>query len=123
MEEDRIDPGFSSTEYMYIQFVVGVLRRRTGWTLDLPLPEYSIPGVSLNSLPLLFACFLKENPYYLKGHCHEIFDFRLFLRISFPQAPAPLGPFRICSKIRKDIRSSSCTTAWHHWWQMKKIFY
>ncbi len=43
--------------------------------------------VSLNSLPLLFACFLKENLFYLKGQCQEIFDFRLFLRIIFPQAP------------------------------------
>jgi hypothetical protein len=86
----------------------GELWLTTGWTLDFPLYISNLlwvnygggqdgPGiflcldtlfpVSLNSLPLLFACFLKEIPFYWKGQCHEIFDFRLFLRISFPQAP------------------------------------
>jgi hypothetical protein len=43
----------------------------------------------------------------LKGQCHEIFFFWFSSRISFPQALIiPLGPFRIFSKIREDIRSS-----------------
>ncbi len=106
MKDDRMDPGFSSIcfsflggdyrgqqdgpwiflYWLYIQFVVCALWRRTEWTLDFPQYILSLRS-SRNSLPLLFACFLKENPFYLKGQCHEIFDFRLFLRISFPQAP------------------------------------
>jgi hypothetical protein len=47
----------------------------------------------------------------LKGQCYEIFDFRFFSWISFPQPQSiPLGPFRIFSKIRGDIRSLRCTT-------------
>jgi len=44
----------------------------------------------------------------LKGQCHEIFDFRLFSWISFPQAL--LLTFRIFSKILVHIRRSRCTT-------------
>ncbi len=29
----------------------------------------------------------RKRPEHLKGQCHEIFDFRLFYEISFPQAP------------------------------------
>jgi hypothetical protein len=47
----------------------------------------------------------------LKGQCHEVFDFR-YLHGSDSPKPLiiPLGPFRICLKIRGDIRSSWCTT-------------
>ncbi len=38
-----------------------------------------------------------RKPHLLKGQCHEIFDFRFFSWISFPQAP--LGPFRIFRKF------------------------
>ncbi len=47
----------------------------------------------------------------LKGQCHEIFDFWFFHESVFPQPLSiPLGLFRIFSKIRKDIRSSRCST-------------
>jgi hypothetical protein len=49
----------------------------------------------------------------LKGQCHEIFCFRFFSWITFPQAPdtvITLGSFRIFSKIRGDIRKLRCTT-------------
>ncbi len=48
----------------------------------------------------------------LKGQCHENFDFRFFLEISFPQAPLsiPLGPFQIFFENFGDIRSSRCNT-------------
>ncbi len=41
----------------------------------------------------------------LKGHCHEIFDFRVFSYISFPQIPK--SPIRAFSNF---FRSSRCTT-------------
>ncbi len=57
----------------------------------------------------------------LKGQCHKIFCFLFFSWINFPQPQSiPLGPFRIFSKIRGDIRSSRLTT--NGKWQMKKIF-
>ncbi len=49
--------------------------------------------------------------HYLKGRCHKIFAFRFF---HAPVSPKPLsiqlGLFRIWLKIRRDIRSSRCTT-------------
>jgi hypothetical protein len=48
---------------------------------------------------------------FIKGQCHEIFDFRCFLWISFPQAPEyTIRAVLNFSKIRGDIRSSRCTT-------------
>jgi hypothetical protein len=48
---------------------------------------------------------------YLKGQCHEIFDYWFFHEsVSHKPLSIPLGPFRIFSKIRGDIRSSRCTT-------------
>jgi hypothetical protein len=48
---------------------------------------------------------------FLKGQCHEIFDFWFFSSISFPQAyeytSTAISNF---SKIRGDIRGSRCTT-------------
>ncbi len=43
---------------------------------------------------------------FLKGVWHEIFDFRIFFRKSVSPGPLsiPLGPFRIFSKTRRDIR-------------------
>ncbi len=102
IEDDRMDPGFSSTEYIsnllwvnygegqdgpwiflywiYIQFVVGELWRRTGWTLDFLLPGYSLSGfIELSTTAL--------RSVLLKGTMPRVFDFRIFLRISFPQAP------------------------------------
>ncbi len=47
----------------------------------------------------------------LKGQCHEIFCFWFFYESVTPQPQSiPLGPFRIFSKIRGDIRSSRLTT-------------
>ncbi len=60
---------------------------------------------SSDSDPLLF-----ELPH-LKGQCHEIFCFRFFLWITFPQAPD--NNIRIISNFFKnsgDIRKSRCTT-------------
>ncbi len=56
---------------------------------------------------------IKNKEALLKGQCHEIFCFRLFPWITFPQAPdtvITLGSFWIFSKIRGDIRKSRCTT-------------
>jgi hypothetical protein len=47
----------------------------------------------------------------LKGQCHEIFCFWFFYESVSPQPQSvPLGPFRIVSNIRGDIRKSRCTT-------------
>ncbi len=47
----------------------------------------------------------------LKGQCHEIFDFSFFYESVSPKPLSlPLWSFRIFSKIRRDIRSSRCTT-------------
>jgi hypothetical protein len=47
----------------------------------------------------------------LKGECHKIFDYRFFQASVSPNPLSiPLGPFRILSKIRGDIRSSRSTT-------------
>ncbi len=47
----------------------------------------------------------------LKGQCHEIFCFWFFYESDSPHPQIiPLGPFRIFSKIRGDIRKSWCTT-------------
>ncbi len=57
--------------------------------------------VALN-MSTSFQCW--EQPYW---------GFKFFSWISFPQAPeycTPLGPFRIFTKIRGDIRSSKFTT-------------
>ncbi len=46
-----------------------------------------------------------------KGTVPRDFRLQVFLRISFPQPlRIPIGPFRIFSKIRGDIRSSRCIT-------------
>ncbi len=48
----------------------------------------------------------------LKGQCHDIFDFWFFYESGSPNPlSVPLGPYRIFSKIRRNIRSSRCTTA------------
>jgi hypothetical protein len=47
----------------------------------------------------------------LKGQCHEISDFWFFHESVSPKPLSiPIGSFRIFSKIRGDIRSSTCTT-------------
>jgi hypothetical protein len=47
----------------------------------------------------------------LKGKCHEIFASGFFHESVSPQPQSiPLGPFRIFSKIRRDIRKQRCTT-------------
>ncbi len=49
--------------------------------------------------------------WYLKGQCHEIFCFWFFHESVSPQLQnIPFRPFRIFSKIRRDIRESRCTT-------------
>jgi hypothetical protein len=54
----------------------------------------------------------KLNSTFLKGQCHEIFDFRFFHESVSPKPlRLPLGPFNIfLSKISRDICSSRCTT-------------
>jgi hypothetical protein len=49
---------------------------------------------------------------FLKGQCHEIFDYRFFFHESVSPKPLriPFRSFRIFSKTRGDIRSSRCTT-------------
>ncbi len=61
-------------------------------------------------VPVCFCYFVERSKpsKNLKGQCHEIFCFWFFSWVSFP--PIPLGPFRIFSKIRGDIRKSRCTT-------------
>ncbi len=57
--------------------------------------------------------FMELTQYiYLKGQCHEIFCFRFFSWIIFPQAPKKniRFTFRNLSKIRGDIGNSRCTT-------------
>ncbi len=49
---------------------------------------------------------------HLKGQCHEIFCFWFFSSSVSPQPQSiPSGPFRIFSKIRRDILSSRLTTS------------
>jgi hypothetical protein len=44
--------------------------------------------------------------FLLKGQCHEIFDFRFFHEsVSSHPQNNPLGPVRIFSQIRGDIRN------------------
>jgi hypothetical protein len=55
-------------------------------------------------------CSLQIHPgaveFTLKGQCHEIFCFWFFYESVSPKPLSiPLGPFRIFSKIRGDIRS------------------
>ncbi len=49
-----------------------------------------------------------------QGHCHEIFDFRVFSCVSFPQVPK--YPIRAVSNF---CRSSRCTTGK---WKKVSIF-
>ncbi len=51
-----MDPGFSSNEYIPNLLWVNYGQDRTGWTLDLPLPGYSLSGfieLSTTALRLL----------------------------------------------------------------------
>ncbi len=60
---------------------------------------------------LLFHVHQLKCQQYLKRQCHEIFCFRFFSWIIFPQALE--NNFRIISnffEIRGDIRKSRCTT-------------
>jgi hypothetical protein len=57
------------------------------------------------------SAFMKER-IQLKGQCHEIFCFWFFYGTVSPQPQRiPLGPFRIFSKIRGDIRKSTTPAA------------
>jgi hypothetical protein len=50
-------------------------------------------------------------PVKLKGQCHDIFASGFFHESVSPQPQSKAeGPFRICLKIRGDIRKSKCTT-------------
>ena len=51
--------------------------------------------------------FLDWSKYNLKGQCHEIFDFRFFSWISFPQAPEYLA--RAVSNLFKNLPQVSLT--------------
>ncbi len=72
-----------------------------------PPPSSSLPASSWR-VQSFSTWAAKSKSKNATGQSHEIFTFRFFLRISFPQAPeCPLGPFQIFSKIRWDIHSSS----------------
>ncbi len=61
--------------------------------------------------PPLEHRFIFYTAHVLKGQCHEIFCFRFFSWITFPQAPD--NNTRVISnfsKIQGDIRKSMCTT-------------
>ncbi len=51
------------------------------------------------------------NGTSLNGQCLEIFSFFFHKSVSPQLQSIPLGPFRIFSKIREDIRKSRCTTS------------
>ncbi len=80
-------------------------------------------------LRLIFAIFyfytgLVGAKNYLKGQCHEIFDFRFFSRISFPQVPeytirAVLNFFE---NSRRFLQLKVCHRWRWHRWHMPKIF-
>jgi hypothetical protein len=59
-----------------------------------------------------------------KGQCHEIFDFCVFSRISFPQAPE--YTIRVVLNFFENPRRYSqlkvCHRCQRHRWQMQKIF-
>jgi hypothetical protein len=57
-------------------------------------------------VPTEFTMF-ERHSQALKVQCHEIFCFWFFYESVSPQPQSiPLGPFRIFSKIRGDIRKS-----------------
>ncbi len=64
------------------------------------------------------------NNVYLKGQCHEIFDFCFFSWISFPQAPEytnrAISNFFENSRRYKQLKVHH-RCRWHRW-QMAKIF-
>ncbi len=56
---------------------------------------------------------------YLKGQYYEIFDFRYFSLISFPQDPEDI--IKAISNLFENVRRYSQLKV-HHRWQMEKIF-
>ncbi len=55
--------------------------------------------------------YIKKRGKALKGQCHKILDFWFFYESVSPKPLSiPLAQFRIFSKIRRNIRSSRCTT-------------
>ncbi len=92
-------------------------QNRVDWRLRGCTAGYSdfnnLMGFTSKKLPynILYNVF-KKFFNRLKGQCHEIFCFRFFSWIIFPQAPEiTLGSFWIFLKIRREIRKSRCTTA------------
>ncbi len=70
------------------------------------------------SYHILFCCL----PSYLKGQCHEIFASDFFLESISPKPLIiPLGPFRIFSKFRGDIRSSRFGKKWKKTFKQKNF--
>jgi hypothetical protein len=96
----------------------------TGNTCIQQIYVYSVHHIhspSWNSSPLNTCFFFIIVVLFFCNH--EIFDFRFFYESVSPKPLSiPLGPFRIFSKIRGDIRSSRCTTfvVNNARWQMKK---
>ena len=56
---------------------------------------------------------------YLKGQCHEVFCFRFYSWITFPQAPEYI--IRVVSNFFENSRRNSQLKVCHRW-QMQKIF-
>ncbi len=62
---------------------------------------------------------------WLKGQCHEIFDFCFFSLIRFPQAPE-YTIMVVSNFFENSLRYSQlkvCHRCQRHRWQMQKIFY
>jgi hypothetical protein len=76
----------------------------------------------VQNVPVFNMSKLSIRPSYLKGQCHEIFDFWFFSSISFPQAPE--YTIRAVSKFFENSRRYSQLKVCHRcrWWQMQKIF-
>jgi hypothetical protein len=82
--------------------------------MPLTFPEEGLFRVVLTkALHVWFNYFLPTfalQDKFLKGQCHEIFDFRFFHESGSPKSLSiPYVAFQIFSKIRGDICSSRCT--------------
>ncbi len=64
---------------------------------------------------ILHVAFIATNvnrsEHYLKGQCHDIFDFRFPTRISFPQAPD--YSIRAVSKLIHEQKKPKQKVSWH----------
>ncbi len=99
------DPNWFGYPGSQFGFLLGMrirslIQKQGNWPTLINKPDFQ-EGLRTNADP----------QHSLKGQCHEIFCIWFFSWISFPKPLSiPLGPFRIFSKIRGDIRSSRLTT-------------